>query len=1533
MDRMMQTSNESVRGMAGRKTLLAAGLLSALVLIAIAYSVNKNRLEPALQSSSVAAQSKSAETTSDSLASGARPPKKKSGGAGKNDAATSVVIVGDRKQLRVRVVWAETGEGVAGTSLTIVQCSGNPGEIGGAAKTDSSGAALVTFPKAWTEIFVQVRHPQIAFQAPYVQCPPETETLIKVARGAAIFGKVFLEDKRPAAGAVVCPVNDAELATTADAQGAYEIIGLSKGYRQVVASLGGLISNSDGREPPFIDLKPGERSGPHDMFLKPGLVLSGFIHNQETGQSIAGAEIQRYNSANPENRMSAAAKSGADGAWRLEGLPAGRVAILAAAKGYASQQTMIQLIKGAKNACDLALEPGGDVMVTVVDQKGAPIAEAEVLSESDFSFSREGWSNPKTDAKGQARIADISVRNPPRIQASKENFSMRDAGPIPVFASGSRATELKIKLYAEQTPNLDESTSKVEKIVAFKGRVTNAEGSAIAGAKVYWGYKYNLESDDPASTGDDGAYRLEIKKEARSAKELRQVGHDHVLAVFAKGYSLGIKKQTEGGTAQEPLEVNFTLEKGHWAGGMVVSGKGDPLEGLEVRLVLSGKNDDYNVLFNRPDRCNIRTDAEGKFRFEDLSNRKALVQISGKGWTALSNKDIPLDQETRFVMKDGGVIKGRVVEAGTDAPVKSFTVKSCNSVLWEDSYGVGMLFNSGDGSFTLYDLQQGQSYSLVAQARGFIPEQQEELKATAESDAKPVDFKLSKGVETKGVVFDAATQKPIAGAKVSLYGDSEENGRHYFSDDASGGEAIHTLTDKQGAFSFMEGENPGAIAIKAEKYASLAIAPEDRVQYGGVHVLRIGLKTGGSVQGTVTFGGKPVDEANVSLSKNNRSWAASDIVIDDQSLQAQTDANGLYQIFGLSAGGYEMFVNKGDEKLSFNKSSRFRLADGEIKTLDISVEGGSAILFGRVLKGQTPIPEANISLSAQFKGAGLSRNASTDEKGEYRIEGLEEGKYSVSVYVSNPVPDSGSDNNLSEEIEIKGETRRDFNMADKHRVTMKIIFEGIPDSMKPPAIKYANLMKKELREEDTADKIDTNAYSHDISDNQLFFEGNFKGKYTLQINCEIAEGQGFSQQRPELLPLDNRKAEQDLGEIHIQYGGAGALKGFVLDISGKPLEGAQISLSSAGGEGAGAASYNASSNEQGHYEILGLRDGSYNAYITKSGGGRRRDNVSNDMQLSQKIEVKGATDHDFIMMANHKITVRFVLPSKPTQFRLSDLQSASLQLMNALSDTANDPLQISSNGYASVARGQAVFSGRFLGKYSLTVTIRDTTVKIPGTFPLDSMERDQNLGDITLPVMSSIRLQIALAPGAVEPPDSGQIMLIPETTAEGNTAPDSSETYSQVDLTMPDQEIGPFPDGRYRASLVVEGWKATPPLIPIALKPGEQADLSFALSPTTLLQGMIIMPEGLAPEAIPSRITVTGPGGSRTLVPVAEGDMSDEANLGKDIAIGNQFAFHDLQAGTWRLTVEAEGCQPASKDCVVKLGEAPITIQMKLKRK
>jgi len=140
--------------------------------------------------------------------------------------------------------------------------------------------------------------------------------------------------------------------------------------------------------------------------LTPGAVASGFVRTAD-GSAVAAANVScgRGNSFSE----SSFAVTGADGAFRLEGLPLGQVVLFAEAGERGKAQVVTRTEAGTETRVDLVLQRGLDLVGRVVDESGQPIARTEILAQidPDAGGARHGFSGyAVADERGAFRIAN-----------------------------------------------------------------------------------------------------------------------------------------------------------------------------------------------------------------------------------------------------------------------------------------------------------------------------------------------------------------------------------------------------------------------------------------------------------------------------------------------------------------------------------------------------------------------------------------------------------------------------------------------------------------------------------------------------------------------------------------------------------------------------------------------------------------------------------------------------------------------------------------------------------------------------------------------------------------------------------------------------------------------------------------------------------------------------------------------------------------------------------------------------------------------
>ncbi|OPZ16638.1 MAG: hypothetical protein BWZ10_01381 [candidate division BRC1 bacterium ADurb.BinA364] len=324
---------------------------------------------------------------------------------------------------------------------------------------------------------------------------------------------------------------------------------------------------------------------------------------------------------------------------------------------------------------------------------------------------------------------------------------------------------------------------------------------------------------------------------------------------------------------------------------------------------------------------------------------------------------------------------------------------------------------------------------------------------------------------------------------------------------------------------------PGALFLHAPGYAREIIRPDERSMFANAQgFLFAALEPGASLETSLRIDGKPFLGAKASLS-----YLSSE---EPYSLGEPAAAeNGRARWDDLAAGRYRIAFSGLDERFGAPRLTReLELKAGEAQTLDVDFSPESGALFGRATIGGEPLSGAVLSLSPDFPSDTRLYGAVSGPDGMYRIEGLADGAYLASAHKQIAGGDSLI---LSRRVEIRGETQCDFLFLPKSHVTVRIEFPSSLSRLERSNYKQAYLRPASfLKRRDASDpeQLTLNASSPISAAGEARFEGRFRGRYVLAVNCE---GGGEVQRLAWPVPfdLDNLSGGQDLGTLALPASG------------------------------------------------------------------------------------------------------------------------------------------------------------------------------------------------------------------------------------------------------------------------------------------------------------------------------------------------------------------------------------------------------------
>lgn len=701
--------------------------------------------------------------------------------------------------------------------------------------------------------------------------------------------------------------------------------------------------------------------------------IIGRVIDAETRRPVANAEVQ----------LSAAIKGRSDwrGFYSIAGVDVGQLDIVASAKGYANRPAIVNAIQEGRTVQNFELDPAIDIHVQVTDRQGAPI-EGVIIEGTDI---REGFIDRvgTTDVRGQAVVPRMSRLKPPTLSARKAGYRevIDDRGKIAINANRTRGD---VRIVLETIEDMDR---------VIQGVVKDSGGNPVPLVTVQWSpIRGRQEGRDKTLADENGRYRLAFRNEEPTCK----------LSVYGEGWAPVIREGVISGTPDRPAQQDFILEPGHWLAGRVIDEEGKPVKDARLEVMPEWRllhEWSYPGVTRR-----TRTDAEGRFRLEDISGPTVAVALRGPGddWTDGGQDKVAVDREITLTLKRSGAIVGRVMDKASGLPIPTFTVKTLGGGILVTRINPGETFNSPRGEFVLKDLDQGLSYDLTIEAPGYLVAERKEIPAESRTKATQHEIRLSRGRDLTGYLYDAETKALVKGAKVTCgvwsgIGFSWSN--IIQSAQLLNGQQLTVGSD--GRFAFKEDELI-TVFVNAEGYRPVVIRPAERGNYQITpQCLMIPLKRGETLSGTAWQNGRP---ASIPLLLFRVGEGASALVLEALG-EIKVAEDGRFTRGGLTPGRYQLLsIWRLPEELpqgGVNPYRTFEIKEGKPAQVDFGDDLGPYIFKGRVLDDQgRPLDNVCLTLRPTFPWsyAKFESYISAELSGaRFAFPHLKPGRYQVEI--------------------------------------------------------------------------------------------------------------------------------------------------------------------------------------------------------------------------------------------------------------------------------------------------------------------------------------------------------------------------------------------------------------------------------------------------------------------------------------------------------------------------------------------------------
>ena len=682
---------------------------------------------------------------------------------------------------------------------------------------------------------------------------PSDEARIVVARQISIDGTVT-DGGKPVANATVGIRGDAiggALEVTSDGSGAFHVPDLPEGRYQVYAWREALAARAV-----RVNRLGAGPFAPVELRLEAGAIVVGRVIDRGEGTGLVAAVELRPSGDDQAPRY---ARSGADGVFRIEGVPNGKWIADAFAPGYTSPGGVE--LEAGKGVPELALERGAAIEGRVVDASGRPIAGASVRAlASQIEFSAD------VDQDRLRRFSGRSAAPPPTATAASADPQLISRGELGVMVGPIPPLPLPGEQVARPAAVIDPKAASVLVGEPPPLAVTDPSRASI------W------------TTGTDGRYRI------------RGIARGKVTALaIAANFAEGRSREVALGAGELVTDVDIVLGAGTFVVGRVSDQHGDPVAGAEVSAEPEVGAPVENF-----------TDADGAYRIGPVSG-KLVLRVTAYGHVEVR---VPLDLATSTGTTAGEHREDIVLEtadatlAGTVVDSTGIAVAGAHvEVVAGPGEGRGAT-TSGDGMFSIAMLPRGHLRVRVAQAA--YPTQ--ELDAVSSTTGERVRLVVELGGAVEGVLLDARTGAPLASTTITASGPAGFN-----ADASTASNGLWKLGPLAAGHWRLTVQLPGYMTLVRDVDVPAASSP------GGTSVrdVRLEIQRGALIGGTVRDSrGERVAGAHVVIKS-----AAGEVAGDADSQgefrihDAPTGDVDVVATRGDAGGSTRVTVNPGDEVL------------------------------------------------------------------------------------------------------------------------------------------------------------------------------------------------------------------------------------------------------------------------------------------------------------------------------------------------------------------------------------------------------------------------------------------------------------------------------------------------------------------------------------------------------------------------------------------------------------------------------------------
>ncbi len=739
-----------------------------------------------------------------------------------------------------------------------------------------------------------------------------------------------------------------------------------------------------------IELEGVDFARPLRIELERGAMISGQVLAPD-GRPLKGARIgcerkhertkKMYEEFYDDDFGSGHRRTDENGRFSVGGLPPGTYTLTATHEDFtAAAYDPVELAADQTfEGIEITLGSGGRISGVVTADDATPVEEATV----HFAFEleeKEGATHRSTRMSERRRYHEHRSGE----EVTTDLDGKYESGPLlPGTYNVSVRPEFHLPPEAQRVVVTAGVTVRdvnfvLKPAATISGRILDEEGNPIAEAEVsIWQFPGRRK----ATTGENGAFVLH-------GLQPGEVEFD----IEAEGYL-----DKEHTCTAPAADVEITLD----LGGKIIGRVVDKITQEPVEMFGVNRHHHRDHVYFRGGSRDIQHHPEGRFELSGLHFGTHGLQVITDNYAPATVKDIKVEkgaetQEVLVELVEGASLVLAVSSALDGRPVPEAAV-SCHELQEAPEP------TDTEGKCTIEHLAAGR-YEFEIQHEEFATKERR-VRLKEGEVRKEVKVALDKGLTVRGRVVTKDDQRPIEDATVFM----NESGEEFWGYDPDDAE-FRAETGPDGAFA-LEHVAPGRYRLIVQHPDYPLFKQKQRFKKSSNEELIIKLSAGGRIVGTVTdVGGTPQPEITVMI-----------ITFGSDADEVETDENGYYVIDRLTPGSYRLMLTP-DEGFFEEGSTEVKRAvvrDGQDTRVDFVVGGGAAV-FGTVRRGGLPLAGARLMTMAKGTSflnlSGSVGSSITDEAGQYRIEELQPGTYTL--YVTS--------------AKVEWMTRHDFTIGEEN---------------------------------------------------------------------------------------------------------------------------------------------------------------------------------------------------------------------------------------------------------------------------------------------------------------------------------------------------------------------------------------------------------------------------------------------------------------------------------------------------------------------